>query len=109
MLFELINVSATFQLYIHKVLCKHLNMFVIVFLNDILVYFKNEASHQQHVCTVLKALLETELYMKLAKCQFSVRKVLFVGFVITDKDIEMKKECIVTVVNWSESESIFEI
>jgi hypothetical protein len=47
--------------------------------------------------------------MKLVKCQFSVRKIFFVGFVITDKDVKMKKKCIITVTNWSESESIFEI
>lgn len=92
MFFKLINVLTTFQLYIHKVLCKHLNMFIIVFLNNILIYFKNKINHQQHVHTVLKALLKTELYVKLIRCQFSVRKVLFVRFIIMNQDIKMKKE-----------------
>jgi len=69
----------------------------------------NEANHEQHVHTVLKVFLKTEMFMKLVKCQFSVRKIFFVGFVITDKDVKMKKKCIITVTNWSESESIFEI
>lgn len=109
MFFKQINASATFQLYIHKVLHKHLNMFMIVFLNDILIYFKNEINHQQHVHTVLQVLLWTELYTKLAKCHFSVKKIFFVKFVITDQDIDMKEKHIVTVVDWSKLESIFEI
>ncbi len=67
MLFKLINVSAIFQSYIHKMLCEHLNIFVIVFLNDILIYLKNKVNHQQHIYTVLKILLEAELYVKLIK------------------------------------------
>lgn len=81
-LFKLINASATFQSYIHKVLHKHLNIFIIVFLNDILIYFKNKVSYNQHVCTVLQTLLKAELYVKLVKCQFSVRKILFMRFII---------------------------
>lgn len=60
--FGLTNAPATFQSYIHEVLHEHLDMFVIVFLDDILIYSKDEANHQQHVRTVLKALLEAGLY-----------------------------------------------
>jgi len=99
MSFELINVLTIFQSYIHKVLHKHLKMFMIVFLNDILIYFKNKISYQQHVCMILKALLETKLYIKLVKCQFSVRKIFFIRFVITDQDMKIKEEHINTVIN----------
>ncbi len=72
---------------------------MIVFLNDILIYFKNKISYQQHVCMILKALLETKLYIKLVKCQFSVRKIFFIRFVITDQDMKIKEEHINTVIN----------
>ena len=56
MLFELINTSATFQELINHVLYDHLNEFVIAYLNDILIYFKNEENHEKHVKKVLRRL-----------------------------------------------------
>ena len=109
MFFELINASATFQSYIHKILCKYLDIFVIIFLNDILIYFKNENKHEQHVCTVLEAFLKTEFYMKLSKCQFSVKRVFFVRFIIINEKVKIKKDYIITIFNWSELKNIFEI
>ncbi len=73
MLFSLINTSVSFQSYIHGVLHQYLNIFTIVFLNDILIYFINESQHEQHVQTVLQALLTAELFVKLFKCLFSVK------------------------------------
>ena len=109
MFFKLINASATFQLYIYKILCKYLNIFVIIFLNDILIYFKNKNKHKQHVHIVLEALLKTELYVKLSKCQFFMKRIFFVRFIIINKKVKIKKDHIVTVLNWSELKSIFEI
>ena len=109
MFFELINALTTFQSYIHKILHKYLDIFMIIFLNNILIYFKNENKHKQHVHTVLEALLKTELYIKLSKCQFSVKRVFFVRFIIMNKKVKIKKDHIVTVLNWSKLKNIFEI
>ena len=90
--FNLINVPVNFQSYIHKVLHKYLDIFVIVFLNNILIYSTEESQHEQHVQIVLKALLVAELFTKLLKCLFSVKHVPFLRYVITDTGVEMKAE-----------------
>ena len=61
MLFKLTNTSATFQAYINNVLREHLNMFVIIYLNNILIYLKNEKDHKKHVKQVLNALKKADL------------------------------------------------
>ena len=90
--FGLINAPVSFQSYIHKVLYKYLDIFVIVFLNDILIYSTEESQHEQHVRIVLKALLVVELFIKLLKCLFSVKCVPFLRYVITDIKVEMEAE-----------------
>ena len=90
--FSLINVPVSFQSYIHKVLHEYLDIFVIVFLNNILIYSMEETQHKQHIRIVLKALLVAELFMKLFKCLFSVKCVPFLRYVITDMRVEMKAD-----------------
>ena len=90
--FRLINAPASFQSYIHEVLHEYLDIFVIVFLDDILIYSMEESQHKQHVQIVLKALLVAELFTKLLKCLFSVKHVLFLRYIITDTGVEMKAE-----------------
>ena len=70
MLFRLINTSATFQIYINNVLREHLNMFIIVYFNDILVYSKNEKNHKKHVRQVLNTLKKADLRVISEKSQF---------------------------------------
>ena len=90
--FSLTNAPASFQSYIYEVLHKYLNIFVIVFLNNILIYSMKESQHKQHVRTVLKALLIVELFVKLLKCLFSVKCLPFLRYVITDTGVEMKAD-----------------
>ena len=70
MLFELTNMSATFQELINHVLYNHLNEFIITYLNNILIYFENEEDHEKHVKEVLRKLQEKKLYLKSEKCEF---------------------------------------
>ena len=70
MLFKLINTPAIFQTYINNILREHLDIFVIVYLDNILVYLKNKADHKVHVKKVLKALKKVNLQIKLEKSQF---------------------------------------
>ena len=109
MFFELINALTTFQSYIYKILHKYLNIFVIIFLNNILIYSKNKNKHKQHVCTVLKAFLKIEFYAKLSKCQFFMKRIFFVKFIIINEKVKIKEDHIITILNWSKLKSIFEI
>ena len=70
MSFELTNTSATFQGLINHVLYDHLNKFVITYLNDILIYFKNEENHEKHIKKILRKLQKKKLYLKLKKYEF---------------------------------------
>ena len=67
MSFELINALTTFQTYINNVLREHLDVFVIVYLNNILVYSKNEADHKVHVRKILEVLKKADLQIKSEK------------------------------------------
>ena len=70
MSFELINVSTICQKMINDVLREHLNMFVIAYFDDILIYFKILLKHEQHVRTMLQCLKQRRLLLKREKCEF---------------------------------------
>ena len=70
MLFELTNMSATFQELINHVLYDHLNEFVITYLNDILIFSETKKKHEKYVKKFLKKFQEKNLYLKLKKCEF---------------------------------------
>ena len=69
-LFKLINTSAIFQIYIDNVLREYLNIFVIIYLDNILVYLKNKINYKVHIRKILKALKKVDLRIKLKKSQF---------------------------------------
>ena len=69
-LFKLINASAIFQTYINNVLREHLNVFMIIYLDNILVYSKNEKDYKKHVRQILNALEKADLRIVLEKSQF---------------------------------------
>ena len=80
MLFELINVSITCQNTINDVLKKHLNVFVITYLNDIFIYFKNLKEHKEHVKILLKCFDKKKFLIKLEKCKFHHQEINFLEF-----------------------------
>ena len=92
MLFELINASATFQTYINNVLKEHLNIFVIVYLNNILVYSKNKKDHKKHVRQILNTLKKVNLRVISEKSQFHQIEIEFLSYIITDHEIKINSE-----------------
>src|SRR5436190_7768103 len=107
--FRLTNASAMFQELINHVLYNHLNKFVIVYLNDILIYFKNEKDHEKHVKKVLKRLQEKKLYLKLKKCEFYKQQVKYLEHIVMTKKLEMNSEKIKAVIEFLMSECIKDI
>ena len=71
----------------NKVFMEYLDKFVVVFIDDILVYSKTEEEHKEHFRLVLQKLRENQLYAKLSKCEFWLSEVSFLGHVITDGGI----------------------
>ena len=80
MLFDFVNTPATFQFYINKILCKYLDVFVIIYLNNIMIYSSCEENYKKHIHAVLKALAKIDLYIKLFKCHFSVHEIDFLNY-----------------------------
>ena len=108
--FSLSNTSASFQSYINKILAKKLDIFVIVHLDDILVYTKDpNQPHIDAVRWVLEQLRKHELYTNLKKCHFHQDEVCFLSFVISVQGIRMKEKRIEVVKAWTESTSVREI
>ncbi len=89
MSFNLINVSVTFQIFVNNVLQRYLNQFVIVYLNDILVYSKMKKEHVQHVRKVLQTLKKVNLHIKSEKSEFHVQNVQFLKFIIMFQSLRM--------------------
>ena len=68
--FGLTNAPATFMCFMNSVFSKYLDKFVLVFLDDILIYSKNDEEHEEHLRLTLQLLMEHKLYAKLRKCDF---------------------------------------
>ena len=80
MSFGLTNAPAYFMYLMNSVFMDYLDKFVVVFIDDILVYSQNEQEHEEHLRKVLQRL--RELYAKLSKCEFWISEVLFLGHII---------------------------
>ncbi len=109
MSFDLINASVTFQIFVNNVLRRYLNQFVIVYLNDILVYFKMKKEHMQHVKKVLQTLKKVDLRIKSRKSEFHVRSVQFLRFIVTSQSLRMNSKKIEVVTTWSTSKLKIEV
>src|SRR5436190_21882626 len=106
MSFRLTNASAMFQELINHVLYNHLNEFVIVYLDDILIYFENEENHEKHVKKILKRLQEKNLYLKSEKCKFHKQQVKYLKHIITTEELKMNSKKIQAVIKFFTSECI---
>ena len=79
-----------------------LDLCVVVYLNDILIYSMNKEDHERNVCMVLNRLRTYNLYCKLSKCTFNMDTVNFLDFVVSLKGIHMEPACVETVEQWPE-------
>ena len=109
MSFGLTNAPAYFMNMMNKVFREFLDKFVVVFIDDILVYSKNEEEHKEHLRLVLEKLREHQLYAKFSKCEFWLKEVGFLGHVISGEGIAVDTTKVVTVTNWEVPTSVGEI
>ncbi len=87
MLFEFTNAFDTFQVYINSALRKLLNVFVVIYLEDILIYSQNKKEHTNHIRFVLKRFRKYKLFAKLSKCAFDLKEIDYLKFIIEINDI----------------------
>ncbi|KAK7883026.1 hypothetical protein WMY93_029200 [Mugilogobius chulae] len=98
--FGLTNAPAVFQSFVNDILRDMLDIFVFVYLDDILIFSPDPDSHVQHVRQVLQRLLEHQLYVKAEKCEFHVSSVSFLGYVVSEGEIKMDPAKISAVRDW---------
>ncbi|GKB99153.1 putative reverse transcriptase domain-containing protein [Tanacetum coccineum] len=99
--FGLTNAPAVFMDLMNCVCKPYLDKFVIVFINDILIYSRNEKEHEEHLKTILELLKKEELYAKFSKCEFWINTVKFLGHVIDSSGIHIDPTKIEAVKNWA--------
>ncbi|SNX82233.1 uncharacterized protein MEPE_00939 [Melanopsichium pennsylvanicum] len=107
--FGLCNAPATFQRLMNHVLSDLLDVSVIVYLDDILVFSDNEADHHHHVCQVLDRLRKHQLYCAPDKCEFHTDSVEFLGYLVSPDGLSMDPTKVSTVLEWPPPQSIRQI
>ncbi|KAL2230890.1 UNVERIFIED_CONTAM: Transposon Ty3-G Gag-Pol polyprotein [Sesamum indicum] len=98
--FGLTNVPAAFMALMNCTFQEYLDHFVIVFIDDILVYSRNREEHEQHLRIVLQILTEKELYAKLSKCEFWVNQVVFFVHVVSGDGVKPDPSKVKAIMEW---------
>jgi hypothetical protein len=107
--FGLSNAPVVFMCLMNGVFRDYLDKFVIVFLDDILVYSKSEEEHEQHLRMVLQVLREHHLYAKLRKCSFYQEQIHYLGHIISREGIVVDPEKIEAIREWSALKNVIEV
>eukprot|EP00879_Flechtneria_rotunda_P001398 GHRR01001550.1.p1 GENE.GHRR01001550.1~~GHRR01001550.1.p1 ORF type:complete len:633 (+),score=44.76 GHRR01001550.1:1745-3643(+) len=107
--FGLTNAPATFQALMNNVLGPYLDKFVVVYLDDILIYSQTPEEHLEHVAKVLEALERHELYAGLDKCAFALSEMDFLGHVVCADGIKPDPKKIEAVCNWPTPRNVHEV
>jgi hypothetical protein len=93
----------------NKIFMEYLDKFVVVFIDDILIYSKNEEEHEEHLRLLLQKLREHELYAKFSKCEFWLKEVSFLGHIITNGGIAVDPSKVSGVLKWEPPRMVYEI
>jgi hypothetical protein len=109
MSFGLINAPAYFMYLMNSVFMPELDKFVIVFIDDILIYSENEEDHAEHLRVVLTRLREHRLYAKFSKCEFWLKTVPFLGHVLSEKGISVDPSKVQEVMDWKSPTTVHEV
>jgi hypothetical protein len=107
--FELTNAPSYFMNLMNKVFMDELDKFIIIFIDDILVYSRSAKEHGQHLRIVLGKLRDHHLYAKFSKCEFWLQKVSFLGHILTAEGVVVDPEKVTVVTYWKRPTSITEI
>lgn len=107
--FGLANAPATFQTFMNEVLGDLVDTICIVYLDDILVYSDTEEEHTQHVHRVLERLQQYDLFANLAKCEFDVNRVNFLGYIVDPEGIRMEPKRVEAIRSWPTPQSVKDI
>jgi hypothetical protein len=109
MSFGLTNAPAYFMYLMNSVFMQELDKFVVVFIDDILIYSKNQEDHVNHLCIVLQRLRDHHLYAKFSKCEFWLNTVKFLGHTISSDGMSIDPNKVQEVLDWKPPTSVRQI
>ena len=107
--FGLTNAPSVFMDLMNRIFQPYLDQFVIVFIDDILIYSGSKEDHEEHLRVVLWILMENQLYAKFSKCQFWLDSVAFLGHVISAEGVYVDPQKIESIVNWKPPTNVTKI
>ena len=109
MLFGLTNAPAAFMDLMNRVFQPYLDQFVVVFVDDILIYSQSEVEHDDNLRIVLQLLRDHQLYVKFNKCEFWLTEVGFLGHVVSASGVSVDLGKVEAVMSWERLKSVFKI
>nr|ABA96940.1 retrotransposon protein, putative, Ty3-gypsy subclass [Oryza sativa Japonica Group] len=109
MSFGLTNAPAFFMNLMNKVFMEFLDKFVVVFIDDILIYSKSEEEHEQHLRLVLEKLKEHQLYAKFSKCDFWLKEVQFLGHIVNAQGVAVDPANVESVTEWTPPRTVTQV
>ena len=109
MSFGLTNAPAYFMYLMNSVFMPEVDKFVVVFIDDILIYLENEADHAKHLRIVVSRLREHKLYAKFSTCEFWLSKVPFLGHILSRDGISIDPSKVQEVMDWKAPTSVHEV
>jgi hypothetical protein len=109
MSFGLTNAPAYFMYLMNTVFIPELDKFVVVFIDDILVYSENEEDHEEHLKIILTRLRDHKLYAKFSKCEFWLKKVPFLGHIVSENRVSVDSSKVQEVMDWKTPTIVSEV
>jgi hypothetical protein len=109
MSFGLTNAPGYFMYLMNKIFMEYLHKFVVVFIDDILIYSRSEEEHEEHLRLVLQKLRDYRLYAKLSKCEFWLKQITFLRHIVLKGGISLDPSKIQDVLSWNAPTSVGEI
>src|SRR3954463_7368247 len=109
MSFGLTNAPATFSKFMNYIFMEYLDKFIVVYLDDILVYSKYKEEHAEHLRLILAKLREHKLYAKYSKCEFCLPEVTYLGHVISKDGIAVNPERIQAILDWTPPKTVKQV
>jgi hypothetical protein len=107
--FGLTNAPATFQCVMNQILQPFLRKFVLVFLDDILIYSSSLDHHTKHLQLVLQTLRDNQLFLKLSKCSFAQHKLEYLGHIISSAGVATNPQKIAAMLHWPKPTNVTEV